>query len=212
MNLPFTREQFFDVLAAYNSSFWPVALALWAYALAAAVVFARHQGRTRFAAAMLAVQWCWAGVGYHAVFFAAINPAAWLFATLFIVEGGLLVWFGVVHERLRFSPAGSPRHVFAWTLIVYALLYPVLAEVEGHAFPRMPTFGVPCPTTLLTIGWLLAADAPWPTAVALIPIGWALVGGSAAVLFGVRTDFMLWLAGIALAASMVGPARRRVRA
>jgi hypothetical protein len=210
VNLPFTRDQFFDVLAAYNQSLWPAALALWAYAVAATVAVARHHGRTRFAAAMLAVHWLWAGVAYHAVFFTTINPAAWLFATLFVVEGGLLVWFGVVHQQLRFSSTGSLRHVAAWTLIIYALLYPVLAGAEGHVFPRTPTFGVPCPTTLLTIGWLLAADAPWPPAVAWIPIGWAVVGGSAAALFGVRTDFMLWLAGLALAGSLSASWRDRV--
>jgi Family of unknown function (DUF6064) len=208
MNLPFTRDQFFDVLAAYNHSLWPFALGLWGYALAAVVILGRrHQAHARFAAAMLAVQWAWAGVAYHAMFFAAINPTAWFFGALFIIEAGLLVWFGVVHDELRFSPTGSLRHVTAWTLIVYALLYPLLAQAEGHAFPRGPTFGVPCPTTLLTIGWLFAAVRPWPTLVALIPIGWALVGGSAAMLFDVRTDFMLWAAGTALAASMVAPER-----
>ena len=131
MSLPFTSDEFFDVLAAYNRSFWPIALALWAYALATAVVLARHHGRTRFAAAMLAVQWVWAGVAYHAVFFTAINPAAWLFAALFLVEGALLAWFGVVHEQLRFSSTGSLRHVAAWTLIISALLYPVLAASRG---------------------------------------------------------------------------------
>ena len=212
MNLPFTRDQFFDVFAAYNRSLWPCALALWAYALLAAVVVIGHRERGRFAATMLAVQWMWAGVAYHAVFFAAINPAARLFATMFVVETGLLVWFGVVREQLRFSPGGSPRHIVGWTLIAYALLYPFLAQAEGHAFPRGPTFGVPCPTTLLTIGWLFLADPPWPKVVAIVPIGWALIGGSAAGLLGVRTDLRLWVAGVGLAASLLVPARHRVRA
>jgi len=75
-----------------------------------------------------------------------------------------------------------------------------------------PTFGVPCPTTFLTIGWLFAADAPWPKVVALVPIGWAFVGGSAAVLFGVRADLMLWVAGIALTASVLVSAGQHVHA
>ena len=79
----------------------------------------------------------------------------------------------------------------------------LFALAPGHAFPRGPTFGVPYPTTLLTIGWLFAADPPWPKVLALIPIGWAVVGGSAAVLFGVRADLMLWAAGIALTASVL---------
>jgi uncharacterized protein DUF6064 len=212
VNLPFTRDQFFDVFAVYNRALWPFALALWAYALVAAVVLTSHRGRGRFAATMLAVQWVWAGVAYHAVFFATINPAARLFATLFVIEAGLLVWFGVVRDQLRFSPTGSLRHVVGWTLIIYALLYPLLAQAEGHAFPRGPTFGVPCPTTLLTIGWLFVADPPWPKMVALVPIGWALIGGSAAGLLGVRADLMLWVAGIALTASVLVPERHRVRA
>ncbi len=209
MNLPFTRDQFFDVFAAYNRSLWPFALALWGYAVVAAVLLARDSRRRRFAAVMLAVQWAWAGAAYHAAFFAAINPAAWVFASLFVIEGGLLVWFGVIRDQLRFSATGSLRHVAAWTLIIYALLYPLLAQAEGHAFPRAPTFGVPCPTTVLTIGWLFAADPPWPKVVALIPIGWAFVGGSAAVLLSVHADLMLWVAGIALTASLGWQHRRR---
>ena len=213
VNLPFTRDQFFDVFAAYNRSLWPFALALWGYALAAAVLLARRQGRRgRFAAAMLALQWAWTGVAYHTAYFAAINPAAWLFGLLSVIEAGLLVWVGVVRNQLRFSASGSPRHVAAWVLIVYALLYPVLSQAEGHAFPQGPTFGVPCPTTLLTIGWFFAADPPWPKTIALIPIGWAFVGGSAAILLGVRADLMLWIAGIAFTASMLVPVRDRVRA
>lgn len=210
MNLPFTREQFFDAFGAYNRSLWPFALALWVYALVAAIALTRRRGRGPAAATMLAVQWIWAGVAYHAVFFAAINPAAWLFAALFVIEGGLLVWFGVVRDQLRFSPAGSLRHAVGWTLIIYALVYPLLAQAEGHAFPRGPTFGLPCPTTLLTIGWLFVADPPWPKVVALVPIAWALIGGSAASLLGVRTDLMLWVAAIALTAALLVPVRRRV--
>jgi hypothetical protein len=62
---------------------------------------------------------------------------------------------------------------------------------------------VPCPTTILTIGFLLAGGAPVPVAVALIPILWAFVGGSAAFLLGMRADLMLLAAGIALAASVI---------
>ena len=60
--------------------------------------------------------------------------------------------------------------------------------------------------------WFFAADPPWPKTIALIPIGWAFVGGSAAILLGVRADLMLWIAGIAFTASMLVPVRDRVRA
>ena len=120
--------------------------------------------------------------------------------------------FGIVRDQLQFSPTGSPRHAVAWTLIVYALLYPLVVQVEGHAFPHGPTFGVPCPTTLQTVGLLFAADPPWPRTIAVIPIVWAFIGGSAAALLGVRADLMLWVAGFALTASVLVPVRHSVRA
>ena len=89
------------------------------------------------------------------------------------------------------------------------MLYPAIARAEGHAFPRLPTFGVPCPTTILTIGFLLAADRSLPRLVAVIPLVWAVIGGSAAFLLGVRADLMLVAAGIALAVDMIHPRRAR---
>ena len=198
MTLPFSPAEFFEVLAAYNRTLWPAAAALWLYAALSALLLARRpQGRAM--AAMLAVQWAWAGVAYHAVFFTRINPAAWIFSGLFVLEAGVLAWFGVYRGDLRFAPARSPAHVAGWVFIAYSLVYPALAQIEGHAYPAAPTFGVPCPTTLLTAGLLLMLEQPWPRAIVVVPVVWAIIGGSAAVLLGVRSDFMLWAAAGALA-------------
>lgn len=213
MTLPFTPDQFFEVFAAYNRSLWVFALALWLHALAGVVVLARSRdGSSRFLAMLLALQWAWAALVYHAAFFSRINPAAWLFGGLFLIQSALFVWFGIVRDQLHFSPTGLPRHVAAWILIIYSLVYPVVVQAEGHPFPEAPTFGVPCPMTLLTIGLLFAADPPWPRAIAVIPVLWAFVGGSAAVLLGVRADLMLWVAGVALPVFVLVSARSRVRA
>ena len=37
---------------------------------------------------LLATLWIWNAVAYHALLFTRINPAAWLFAALFTMEGG----------------------------------------------------------------------------------------------------------------------------
>lgn len=200
MDLPFTSAQFFDVFGAYNRSLWVFVLGLWMYAAVGVFVLARSRdGRGRFLPTLLVVQWAWAGLAYHAAFFSRINPAAWLFAALFVVQSLLFFWFGVVHHQLRFAPRGSFRHAAAWTLIIYALVYPLIVRIEGHVWDA-PTFGVPCPTTLLTIGFLFAADLPWPRTIAVIPVLWSFVAGSAAILLGVRADLMLWVAGVALGA------------
>src|SRR6478735_636787 len=48
------------------------------------------------------------------------------------------------------------------------------------ADPAVPTFGLPCPTTIFTIGVLLFAKAPVPRSAFIVPVLWALVGSTAA--------------------------------
>ncbi len=70
-------------------------------------------------------------------------------------------------------------------------------------YPEIPTFGVPCPTAILTIGVLLAVRGGPPLSLAVIPAAWAFIGGSAALLFGVWTDYMLLVAGVSLVGYLV---------
>ena len=80
----------------------------------------------------------------------------------------------------------------------YAFLYPLLNISAGHRFPAVPTFGVPCPTVILTIGLFLTMSVV-PAWLMAIPVLWAFVGGSAAYLLGVPADYPLLGAGVVLA-------------
>ncbi len=203
MTIPFTPDEFFEVFAAYNERLWPFALALWLLTASSVVALTRARlVRPWLIPGLLAVHWAWSGLAYHAAFFSRINPVAWVFSGLFLLEAGLFLWYGIVHRRFQVSPGPFFQQALSWGLIAYALFYPAIALAEGHAFPRLPTFGVPCPTTILTIGFLLAADRTWPRVVAVIPLLWAFIGGSAAFLFGVRADLMLLVAGVALAVDL----------
>jgi hypothetical protein len=97
---------------------------------------------------------------------------------VFVLEAGLLVWHGVVHQRFQLSRGPSFQRVLSWGLIAYALLYPAIARADGHAFPRL---------------------------VAVVPLIWAFIGGSAAFVFGVRADLMLLACGVALAVDLIRP-------
>ena len=66
-----------------------------------------------------------------------------------------------------------------------------------HPYPETPLFGVaPCPTTIFTLGLLLLASHPRPMLLAAVPILWAAIGGSAAVLINVPQDWGLLVAGL----------------
>ena len=74
--------------------------------------------------ALLVGHWAWSALAYHVAFFTRINPAAWLFAALFIAQAVLFFRVGVVQRRLSFAPWGNVWAPLAWGLIAYAGLSP----------------------------------------------------------------------------------------
>jgi Family of unknown function (DUF6064) len=201
--LPFTSDQFFGVFALYNRTFLFVAVALW-LATVGTVAFASRdpERRSRTLSLLLAVLWLWNAVAYHALFFTRINPAAWLFATLFGVQAVLFLW-AMAGRRIEYFLAVGWRRRIGQGLVAYALAYPFLTIALGHSYPETPTFGVPCPTAILTIGLRVGARGNLPVILAIIPIVWGFIGGSAAVLLDVPTDYVLLGAGILLTANIV---------
>jgi hypothetical protein len=127
---------------------------------------------------------------YHVGFFTRINPAAWLFAGVFLVQAALFFWLGVVRQQLSFTVRGTMWSRVGWILVVYALAYPVITAMQQGSLLRIPSFGVPCPTTILTGGLLLLAP-PSNRLLGIIPAVWAVIGGFAAVFLGVAADYAL---------------------
>jgi hypothetical protein len=209
MQLPFTTEQFFDLLAAYNGALWPAALALWLTSMLVSVLLlAQRRGVDRWISALLVAHWAWSALAYHGALFTRINPAAWTFAALFLVQAALFFSLGVVQARLSFAPWRSAWAPLAWGLIAYSLAYPAINAIDHHSLSRIPTFGLPCPTTIFTAGMLMLAT-PRSWVLSTVPVLWSLIGGSAAALLGVRADYALPLAGLGLTIFTVWPASRR---
>lgn len=212
--LPFTVEQFFGVFRAYNETVWPAQWVLVAFALVAiGLTLKPGDGSSRAVSAILGALWLWLGLAYHLAFFAAINPLAYAFAAVSVAGGAAFLWWGVVRRRLqfRFSVRGSGGVALA--LVVFALVvYPAWSVLAGHRYPAFPTFGLPCPTTLFTVGMSAFLVPPYPRAVLVAPVLWCLVGAQAAFLLGVPQDLGLLMAaavGVVLIAraSVAPPAR-----
>jgi len=213
MQLPFTREQFFDLFAAYNEALWPAAAALWIASTAiVALRLSARRPHDRWISALLVWHWLWSALAYQVAFFTRINPAAWLFAILFLGQAVLLFRLGVMQRRLSFAPWGSAWAPFAWGLIAYSLAYPAINAIDHLSLLRIPTFGLPCPTTIFTAG-VLMLSTPRSWRLSTVPIIWSAIGGSAAFLLGVRADVALPIAGMALAIfSLRGVTREQLRA
>jgi hypothetical protein len=209
MELPFTVDQFLGVFEAMNRAIWPAQLG--AYALGAATLaLALRGGRSagRAVPGLLAGAWAFVGVVYHLVYFAPVNPAAWLFGAAFLFQVVLFVG-AAARGRLELGWAPSPRAVLGLALVAYAaVVYPLLGAAWGRAWPRAPMFGVaPCPTVIFTFGILLLARGPVPRRLLVLPFLWSLLGASAALQLRVREDLGLLVAGVLGTAALVAGRR-----
>ncbi len=198
MNLPFTREQFFKVFSAYNTAVWPAQFVLGILAAALLVLvlgFPEKAGRTvSFGPAFL---WAWLSIAYHLAFFWAVNPAVPLFVAISMGSAIAFAWVGGIRGRLQFERGISFRMLLGLAVAVFALVgYPVMGVFMGHRYPATPTFGLPCPTTIFTIGILLMATSNQSRILVIGPVVWAVIGAFAAFVLGVKQDLALVLMAV----------------
>jgi hypothetical protein len=213
MTLPFTVEQFFEVFVRYNQGVWPMQVVLVALALAAVLLlFVPRPHGSQVISAIVSFLWAWMAIAYHFAFFAAINPGARFFGAFFLLGAFWFAWIGVIKDHLRFAAHGGLRAWLGGLLIAFALLgYPLLGALLGHWYPATPTFGLPCPTTIYTIGMLLFAVAPVPRSAFIAPVLWSMIGATAAFTLGVPQDYSLLAAGLIGAAAAIWPGAGRSR-
>jgi len=211
MRIPFTPGQFFDVFTHYNEAVWPMQIVLVTAALLLTVLALVSPRASRIVIAGLAALWVWMAIAYQLAFFARLSSTAYLFAATFFVEAALLVWHGVHTRRLHFALPHEASHTVVGTLLIaFALVgYPAIAYVVGQRCPATPTFGLPCPTVVFTLGLLAWCVRPVPWSVLVIPAVWALFSPSAALNFGVVGDLALLPAAILALAVILWPRRRR---
>ncbi len=204
--LPFTVEQFYGVFAQYNESVWPMQIVLYVLAFAILLLLLRARpGQSRVISILLAFLWVWMAIAYNFVFFTRINPSAWIIGAVLLAGGLWLGWIGGIKGRIQFGLRSDVRGFIGGLLIFYALVaYPLIGLAVGHRYPAMPTFGLPCPVTIFTVGMLMLTTSPVPRSVFVAPAVWGLFGGAGATfLLGVYQDAGLLIAGLISLAAMV---------
>ena len=198
MKLPFTLEQFIEIFKNYNQSVYPMQIVF--YLLATTIIILSIKkivNAGRIINIILSFFWLWMGIVYHLMYFTQINQAAYLFGAIFILQGLLFFYQGVLYNKLSYK---FQFDKLGWTgalLITFALIiYPFLGYAFGHIYPYSPTFGLPCPTTIFTFGILLWFDKKLPMTILIIPFLWSIIGFFAALKLGIREDTGLLVAGI----------------
>lgn len=172
--LLFSPRTYYRLFELYNEAIFPAQLA--ALALGGAILVLSFRGGVRagrLPAALLAGLWLFVAVAFHWARYATINWAATWFASAFALEAALLLWAGVIRGALvlRRSPGLA---IFLFALVVEPLIGPLL----GRKWSELELFGVaPDPTAVATLGFLLAAERPRWSLLAL-PLLWCLLSGA----------------------------------
>jgi hypothetical protein len=205
--MPFTEREFLDVLALYNKAVWPLPIYFTLIGLFVMLSIAARRAGARSVALIVAAGWFWTAIAYHLRFFTTINPAAYLFAALAGVGAMLFLFDGFITRRLEMSRHVDGRFISGIVVMFYALaIYPLTTLLAGHQYPEMATFGLPCPTTIFTIGVLLTAKPSLPRRLFVVPLLWSAIATVAAMQFGMIEDYALPLAALAGVIALV---RRR---
>jgi hypothetical protein len=211
--LMFSPRTYYRLFELYNLAVWPWHLLAVGLGLAVLVLWLRGgawQGRA--VAAVLAACWVFVAWAYLLVRYDTINWAGSYFAVAFAIEAVLLVWTGLVRNRLSLRPPRDLAGAAGLCLFVLALLaWPLIAPLLGRPWLQAELFGVaPDPTVVATLGVLVAADRTrWELLV--VPLTWCAVGG--ATLWTMQSpDALLMPAAALLALVLAGwkaIARRR---
>jgi hypothetical protein len=197
MKTPFTTEQFFEIIEKYNVSVFPVQLVLLTLGIIAVfLLHSKNKNSNILIAGFLGLLWLWIGIVYHISFFTEINKAAYAFGGLFILQG--IFFFGEIFRRkLEFNITRSFGGYTGYFFILFGLvIYPIISYFMEGGFPGTIALGLPCPTTILTFGFLMFSAGKLSKYLLIIPSIWAVIGTGAAINFGVYQDYVMLLAAI----------------
>ena len=197
MKTPFSIEQFFHVFEQYNLEIFPgqIVIALLGL-LGLLLLHSKASIKDRYIGVFLGLLWIWTGLIYHIAFFSAINDAAYFFGDLFIVQG-LLVLYNSFKGRLHFSLEPDKKGFTGYFFILFGLIiYPLIGLIFQGSYSNIISLGLPCPSVIFTLGFLILTKDHLPKYLLIIPSLWALIGISAVMNFGVYQDLMILISAV----------------
>jgi hypothetical protein len=176
--LLFSPRTYYRLFELYNAAVWPLQIVTLALGLAILAMIVRSPAWSgRAIAAILAALWLLVAWAYLLERFDTINWAARYLAVGFAVQAALLVWTGLIRDRLRFDVRTITGKVGLALLLHALIIHPLLTPLTGRPWTQAEIFGLaPDPTAIATLGILLAADRPRLHLFA-IPLLWCVLTG-----------------------------------
>ena len=178
--LLFSPRTYYRLIERHNLSVWPGHIASLGFGIVVLALLQRKPGEHgRIIAGILAVLWGWVAWAFLWKRYATINWAIVYILPLFSVQVLLLVWFGVMRDRLRFEASRTFPGVAGTALLAFSVAaYPALAPLLGRSWRQAEVFGItPDPTVIGTAGLLLLAEGRPRWELLAVPLVWCLISG-----------------------------------
>ena len=175
--LLFSPRTYYRLFELHNADVWPLQIVALALGVAILLLIVRATAWSgRAVSTILAACWLFVAWAYLLERYDTVNWAARYFAIGFALQAALLVWTGVIRDRLRLD-VRSVSAKLGLALFVYALaIHPLIAPLAGRPLAQAEIFGLaPDPTALATLGVLLAATRAWHLLILLLL--WCAISG-----------------------------------
>ncbi len=132
--LMFSPRTYYRLFELYNAAIWPAQLVAIALGVAILVLLCRGEPWSgRAVAATLAACWLWVAWAFFVLRYDTINWAGSYFAAGFAIEALLLVWVGIVRDRLRLRKARIWLAEPDSAIVLYALaIHPLINMLVGR--------------------------------------------------------------------------------
>lgn len=178
----FSQSAYYRLFELYNKAIWPLHILAFMFMLS--IVYALWKKAFwsgRIIAVVLFISWIWVAIAFLFQWFYQIHIIANWYAYGYIVQAGLILWYGVIKNRLNAFLENRLRTNIGFGLLSFALLcYPFIALISGRSWMQSELFALtPEPTVLATIAILILYKAP--KILYTIPVIWLLLSATTLV-------------------------------
>ena len=176
--LLFSPRVYWRMFELHNAAFWPFHLATIGAGLAIFLpVLRRPLGSGVWIALILAALWSFVGWTFLWSRYAAVNWAIVYVAPAFGVQA-LLLTVAAASGGLALDRSNTGAWLGLLFMAIGIVAYPLLPPLFGRPWSSAEAFGIaPDPTSIATLGVLLAASGRFVPLLFAIPLAWLLLSG-----------------------------------
>ena len=173
--VPYTQEVLDATVYEYQEAFWPLQFIFVLSAFWLLYAIWNNKGKNnRIVSATLAFYWFWTGSTYAANYYNDINWAGFYICLIFVLQGLLLLWVGIIRKDLAFKQSRLVPPLATILIVVY----PLLQLLGGSTLFEISIVGMlPDSTALFSLLILLFAVQKREWRVLAVPVIWLIFSG-----------------------------------